>query len=258
MADQHFLMRWLGRYSPGVRLAVERGVASGVVSEYAYRNVPAGKGPVGRAIDRRFLSLQPWRDLREQASVTKGLVRLVVAERRSQGLPTTVLDVAAGSAPYLRELVSEIGDGSLSIHCFDRNAFAVSLGRQQAALESLSNIQFAVGDVLDSSSYLVPLNPDLLLAIGLFAHLRSDAEVRTVIQLAYESVAPGGYFVATCTRSPASRLSGWATRALGANTVFRPRAAISAWLVEAGFTDVSRRFVETAQSAVVGQKAPAG
>src|SRR6266446_1304355 len=97
------LIRLLGRYSEGLRLAVEHGPTSGVVFEYACRNTPHGSGTIGRLIDSTFLHLSTWDGIRQRVGTSKELVTEIVKLRRAAGLQTVILDVASGTGRYLRE-----------------------------------------------------------------------------------------------------------------------------------------------------------
>ncbi|HVO26248.1 MAG TPA: class I SAM-dependent methyltransferase family protein, partial [Candidatus Margulisiibacteriota bacterium] len=79
------VIRLLGRYSAGLRLAAEYGPSSGVVHEYALQNTPQGSGVLGRWIDRTFLGLRTWDNVRQRIQTTKGLLAELVAQRRAGG-----------------------------------------------------------------------------------------------------------------------------------------------------------------------------
>jgi 2-polyprenyl-3-methyl-5-hydroxy-6-metoxy-1,4-benzoquinol methylase len=241
---------FLARYSEGLRLAVQHGPRSGRVCEYACHNEPQGNGMLGRLIDQAFLRSKAWDGLRQRVGTTKTLVAEVVGNRRAARQSTMILDIAAGTARYLREFAREQGGDDLIIAAHDRDPREVVLGRELVAAEGLSNFTFAVGDATDQSSYLTSQEPDVILAVGLFVHLQDDAAVRTVIQLSFAHLNPGGCFI--CTTLTGSRV-----RELGAfvaRPALRSAEAIAAWLRETGFVRIDQRFSEPRGVAVIGWK----
>ena len=253
MVTSAFVLRLLGKYSTGIRLAVEHGAGSASLYEYAYRNIPEGKGQLGRWIDRAFLDLGAWRAFRRQVGVTQEMVRQMVVNRRAGGLSTVVLDVSSGPAPYLRELVRQMGDAAPTVYCYDRNPHNVAMGRRLAQSESLTTIHFAVADPLDVASYLIPVHPNVILATGLFARL-DDECVRAVTALAFQSVAPGGYFLATMLAEPYPQPGYLGTLTFGARPVVRSTTLVMKWFAEAGFVEVTDAVGESTSVAVVGRK----
>src|SRR5262249_5526078 len=151
-----------------------------------------GNGVLGRLIDRTFLQLSTWESIRQRIHTTKDLVSEAVAERRAAGKTTMILDVASGTARYLRELAREAGGDDLEIACHDRDPRQVMYGRQIASTEALPRFTFAVGDATDEASYLTSRDPDVMLAVGLFQYLHRDAAVRRVLELSYKHLTPGG------------------------------------------------------------------
>ena len=236
------IVRFLGRYSEGLRLASEHGAASGVVAEYAYRNQPHGSGALGRWIDRSFLSSRAWDDVRQRVEKTKAAVAELVVQRRARRLPTIILDVASGSARYLRELVQEQGGEDVIVVCRDRDTNQVMHGRQLIAAEGLARFTFSVGDATDESSYLANRDPDIVLAIDLFPQLSHDDAVRTVVRLAFEHLSVGGCFVCTTVVRPYTGLGPWQANVPGSRLTVRSADTIADWLQAAGF-EIGRAHV---------------
>jgi len=132
MPVTHNVMRLLARYSEGWRLAVEYGPTSGVVFEYAYQNRPQGNGALGRWIDRTFLRLSTWDSIRQRVQATKSVVADLVARRRAAGQSTLILDVASGTARYLRELYLRYGDWLLALAAYNAGEKKVSAAIERA------------------------------------------------------------------------------------------------------------------------------
>jgi hypothetical protein len=241
---------FLARYSEGLRLAVQHGPRSGRVCEYACHNEPQGNGVLGRLIDQAFLRSRPWDGLRQRVGTTKVLVAEIVGSRRAAQQSTVILDIAAGTARYLREFAREHGGDDLIIAAHDRDPREVVLGRELVAAEGLSNFTFAVGDATDQSSYLTSRDPDIILAVSLFTSLQQDAAVRTVMQLSFTHLCPGGCFI--CTTLTRSRLR--EPGAFGARPALRSPETVAAWLRETGFVRIDQRFSEPQGFAVIGWK----
>jgi SAM-dependent methyltransferase len=244
------IARFLARYSEGLRLTVQHGPRSGRVCEYVCNNEPQGNGVLGRLIDQAFLRSRALDGLRQRVGTIKAMVAEVVRVRRAAQQSTMILDIAAGTARYLREFAREQGGDDLIIAAHDRDPREVVLGRELVATEGLSNFTFAVGDATDESSYLTSRDPDIILAVGLFACLQPDAAVRTVMRLSFTYLNPGGCFICTTLNGSHTRAPG----ALGARPALRSPETIVAWLREAGFVRIDQRFSEPQGFAVIGWK----
>lgn len=238
------VIRLLARYSEGCRLAAEHGPTSGVVFEYACQNTPHGSGTVGRWIDRTFLHLAAWDNLRHRAEVTKQIVEELVAQRRVAGRGTAILDIASGTARYLREIAREQAGAELYIACRDRDPRQVMHGRELSRGEGLANVRFSVGDATDQASYLTDRDADLVVATGLFPHLQRDEAVRMVMRLTFEHLTPGGHFVCTTICDPEAQLYPWET-GFWNDPAVRPASTIASWLRATGFVDVDERVSST-------------
>ena len=248
------VIRLLGRYSAGLRLAAEYGPSSGVVHEYALQNTPQGSGVLGRWIDRTFLGLRTWDNVRQRIQTTKGLLAELVAQRRAGGRSTVILDVASGTARYLRELAHTHGGEDLVIVCHDRDPRQVMHGRKLAANEGLQHITFSVGDATDEASYLTSQDPDIVLAIGLFPYLQRDDAVREVLRLAYRHLTPGGCFVCSTLAKPSAWSANWDGNVFAPRPAIRSPERIAEWLRSSGFALIDQRFSQPHGFALIGWK----
>lgn len=248
------VIRLLARYSAGLRLAAEHGPSSGVVHEYAYENTPQGDGLLGLWIDRRFLGLSTWDNIRQRIQTTRELLAALLEHRRSARLTTVILDVAAGTARYLRELAREHSGEDLVIVCHDRDPRQVMHGRKLAADEGLKRITFSVGDATDESSYLTSRDPDIGLAIGLFPYLHSDDAVRTVMRLNYSRLSHGGCFVCSTLTKPRVGMADWDGNPFAPRPAIRSPEQIAEWMRSSGFTHIDQTFSQPDAVAVLGWK----
>lgn len=248
------MVHLLKNCSDGLRLAAEHGPTSGVMLEYVCRNAPSGRGVVGRFIDGRFLRLANWQHARERIRATREIVAEIVAARHAANHNTLILDVASGTAPYLRALVREDRGQDLTVVCHDRDPRQVMLGRELAAAERLPRFTFSVGDATDQSSYLMSRDPDVLLAIHLFPYLSRDSEVRTVLKLAFEHLSAGGVMVCTTLAHPLPGSPYWVADAFGRPPTVRAPALVRGWLEEAGFRDIDERASQPGEAALIASK----
>lgn len=250
------VLRVLARYSEGLRLTMRHGAASGIVLEYAYENEPRGRGPIGRWIDRTFLDTSRCHAMRQRVDLIRGLVADLVARLQLRKQPVVVLDVAAGTARYLRELAREARGGTLKIRCVDRDPREVMLGRQLVNREGLRDFTFEVGDATDDASYLMSEDPDLVLAIDLFPYLHEDAAVRRVLHHAFRHLAGAGLFV--CTGAAASRTAPpadpWGANGFRLAPLRRPPALLRHWLRGAGFAEPSEVPLGADDLALIAEK----
>ncbi len=251
------VIRLLARYSEGFRLAAEHGPRSGMVFEYAFQNTPQGSGAVGRWIDRAFLQLRTWDSIRTRIHTTKDVLREIIAQRRARACRTGILDVASGTARYLRELAREAGGEDLSIACHDRDPRQVMHGRELVAAEQLPRFTFSVGDAADESSYLACHEPNVALAVGLFPYLYRDDAARRVIQLVYQHLSADGCFLCTTLVTPYARLPHWEADPFAERPAVRSPGTITEWLRQAGFGRVEQRFSQPDGVALLAWKSGA-
>ncbi len=251
------LTRLLGRYSEGFRLIAEHGVTSGAVQEYAYRNQAQGRGVLGKVIDRMFLQVEAWDALRQHIQATRKIVEELLQRRESLGLTTTVLDIASGTAPYLREIARGRHDRGLTIVCHDRDPRKVTLGRELIRAEGLKCITFSVGDATDPSSYLTSRDPDVILAINLFPWFEREEAIRKTLQLAHRSLAAGGCLVCSTLTRDRPHLRRWQTGEFGKPPVLRNVEKMSEWLTTTGFGKIEVRPAFPDGAALLAWKQPA-
>ncbi len=248
------LVRLLGRYSEGFRLTAEHGARSVAVCEYAYRNLPQGSSAIGRLIDRQFLQMSAWDAMRQRWQSTREIVLGLISQRRGRGLPTMLLDIASGTAPYLREIVRQHGGEDLAVACHDRDPRQVMHGRDLLVSEGLHGISFSVGDATDHSSYLTNRDPDIILAIDLFPWLAGDDEVRKTMQLSFDHLSKGGAFVCTTITKVMAGPVQWEGVGARFNPALRSPDKIYDCLRHAGFIRIDQRFSQPFGFALVGWK----
>jgi len=92
--------------SLGLQLGRATGFDSGSTLDYVYRNVPQGRGPLGRAIDARYLGAIGWRGIRQRKLHVEELLVQALQHVHAQRLPLRVMDIAAGHGRYVLDAVA--------------------------------------------------------------------------------------------------------------------------------------------------------
>ena len=255
MAVSHAIVRLLARVSEGWGVVAQHGAASAQMLEYACRNHPAGRGVIGRLCDRALLRADECRASRRRVDAVRAILVELVTQRRAARTPTLILDVAAGSARYLRELAAAHGGPDLTIVCCDRDPRPVEYGRALATTEGVQGVSFWVGDATDVSSYLTSHDPDIIVAVDIFPHLEHDDAVRTVLRLAFDRLSPGGTLV--CSTQTGRRPVWWASNRSVSRVgpIDRPTDLIATWLRATGFAQVDECRCDSTDQLLVARKA---
>src|SRR5215212_6187341 len=76
-----------GMLADGVALGHRTGFDSGSNLDYVYRNVPSGRGSVGRLIDQSYLDSIGWPGIRQRKLHPEELLRLAMQRLRDKGAP---------------------------------------------------------------------------------------------------------------------------------------------------------------------------
>jgi len=185
--------------SHGLHVGHTQGFDSGAFMEHVYGNRPAGRTPLGRAVDRRLLgaptcvAFREIRDLAEQA--------VLDAVDAHPGAPL-VADLAAGPAPYLLEAIAQRPAARALVCDVDPDA----LVRARAAAEALGvadRAGFALADAFsrEALSGLDP-RPDVVLELGLYGMYHDDSLIERHFADLAELVAPGQIVFNVQTSNP--------------------------------------------------------
>ncbi|KPY94834.1 hypothetical protein ALP50_00139 [Pseudomonas syringae pv. spinaceae] len=192
-------MRLGSKLSTGVKLGFDTGFDSGSTLDYVYRNRPAGKGALGRMIDKNYLQSIGWRGIRQRKLHAEELLRLAMAHLRNQGKPVRIVDIAAGHGRYILESlrgVEPLPESILLRDYSDINVRDGSLLIEQKDLEDIA--RFVKGDAFDRND-LATLDPRPTLAVvsGLYELFSSNQMVGDSLAGLAAAVEPGGYLVYT-------------------------------------------------------------
>ncbi|MBI4243304.1 MAG: class I SAM-dependent methyltransferase family protein [Planctomycetes bacterium] len=156
------------------------GAESGANFEHMYDNRPNGKFIIGRIIDKALLDLPSVKATRGRKEDIKRVLWNEIHNNKLMNKKTYVLDLASGGARYLRELVEEHRSGDVESICIDKDKKCVTLGKNLAAREQLSNIRFFRGDIfhlahLKKISSQILWKPNVVIASGLFIYFNNEA-----------------------------------------------------------------------------------
>jgi alpha-beta hydrolase superfamily lysophospholipase/SAM-dependent methyltransferase len=168
-----------GRLSRGVALGHEAGFDSGSMLDYVYRNVPQGRGILGRALDRAYLNSIGWRGIRRRKQHLEELIAAAADGLRAARLPLRIVDIAAGHGRYALDAIAQNGLAPDSVLLRDFSERNVAAGRDLIAERRLEGIvRFKQGDAFDPDS-LAALSPKPTLAIvsGLYELFPDNAMI---------------------------------------------------------------------------------
>lgn len=192
------LLRCGGRLSGGLALGYRRGFDSGPMLDYVYRNQAEGTLLLGRAIDRLYLNQIGWRSIRARRTLLVETLLRLITVRREAGLPTHIVDIAAGPGRYLLEMIAAHDRGDLSAHCRDLDPAGQQQGRTLARDLGLQRVTFVRGDATagDELATLTP-QPQILIASGIYEILTDDAAIQRSMCGVQALLPAGGSFVFT-------------------------------------------------------------
>lgn len=235
--------RGVGRLSEGIRVGLRFGFSSGEMLDYVYENRARGTTAVGRLIDRVYLDSPGWRGIRERRSNLVRTLTAITLTRRAQGLPTHLVDVAAGPGRYLLDLAESVGGSDLTIECRDADTDALALGRTLAASRGLHNVRYVHHDALDAVALeAIRPRPDVVVVAGLYEILTDDDAVRGSLRGVAGLSPPGGLLVLTGQpRHPQLEvIARLLTHRDGTPWRMRLRSAVTVedWCRETGFVDI--------------------
>ena len=195
------LMRWamstVGRLSDGMRLGWQTGFDSGLTLDYVYEDRPRGKTPIGRLIDRAFLSSVGWRGIRQRrANLERTLCAAVSRVRANQRTPH-VLDIAAGPGRYVLEALQTLPE-PVTAELRDSREENLAAGRRLSNQLGVRGVTFTRGDAFDPRAIATTVRrPNVAIVSGLYELFPDNQRVLTSLRGLAEAVEPGGYLIYT-------------------------------------------------------------
>ena len=194
-------MKWamstVGCLSEGMRLGWRTGFDSGLTLDYVYEDRPRGITPLGRLIDRAFLSSVGWQGIRQRRfNLERTLHTAVARVQHSQRTPH-VLDVAAGPGRYVIEALRTL-PAPVTAELRDSREENLAAGRRLTNQLGVSGVTFARGDAFDPRSIAnTTRRPNVAIVSGLYELFPDNARVLTSLRGLADAVEPGGYLIYT-------------------------------------------------------------
>jgi hypothetical protein len=229
--------------SQGLEIGHREGFDSSAFMAYVYANRPAGRTPVGRALDRRLLSrrtCEAFRDIRglAAAAVTDAIDAALVAGV----VEPLIVDVAAGPAPYLLDVLAVRPTVRAVLRDIDPQAVRAA-AREVRQRDLGTRVVCAVADAFDVAALAaVHPRPDIVLELGLYGIYHDDARVADHLRGLGDQVRPSQIVCNVQARNPEIEYIArvWRNHA-GEPCVWRlrPASAIVAWMAAAGYAPAS-------------------
>lgn len=246
---QRALMRFGARFSEGLRLGVETGFDSGTSLDYVYRNTPSGTNAFGVFIDRvGYHHAIGWKGIRQRKAHMEELLKEALRRAVADGLPATVLDVAAGHGRYVLDALRDAPVQPEDVLLRDFSERNVEAGRRLVRERGLDHlVRFERGDAFDKEG-LSALAPQRSIGIvsGLFELFPDNEPVRTALEGLAGALLPGGYLLVT--NQAAHPQQEYIARVLQSHIEGRPwvmrcrsQEEMNQLLAAAGFVPVLRR-----------------
>jgi hypothetical protein len=192
-------LRTVGRTSDCVRLGFERGFDSGEMMDAIYADRPSGRWLIGSLVDRVYLDQPGCRGLRGRKTLLLSTLERLIEEQRAAGRPPAIVDVAAGPATYLVELLGRDHGKDLTVLARDRDEHALDRGRRLTDGANLGGrIRYDWRDALDEDA-LVRLTPrpSVVIASGFYELLLDESVVARSMAIARRMLASGDPLVFT-------------------------------------------------------------
>lgn len=198
----YVLARWglktVGRLSEGIRLGWRTGFDSGLTLDYVYENRPRGVTPIGRLIDRAYLSSVGWRGIRQRRIHLERMLRDALGRVYADGREIHLLDIAAGPGRYVLETIRTSSQPMTALLC-DASVDNIAAGRRLAAAMGLNgNITFAQGDAFDRAAISrIRPRPTVAIVSGLYELVPENAPVLVSLRALADVIEPDGYLIYT-------------------------------------------------------------
>jgi alpha-beta hydrolase superfamily lysophospholipase/SAM-dependent methyltransferase len=193
-----WLMKGPGRLSRGIRLGWKHGFDSGVMLDYIYENWAQGATPLGRLIDRLYLSAIGWRGIRVRRRLLEEALRSTIAQTHAAGNPVRLLDIASGPGRYLLETIHKLNTFPVAAVLRDykqENLDAAACLRDRLGL---TNVQLEIGDAFDRAALAaVKPRPTIAIVSGLYELFPGNEPVLNSLRGLADAIEPGGHLLYT-------------------------------------------------------------
>lgn len=192
-------LRFGARFSRGLRLGIDTGFDSGSTLDYVYRNQPEGAPPLGKLIDRRYLSAIGWRGIRQRKLNIEDLLSLAMSQLREANQPVRIVDIAAGHGRYILDAIARSPERPDAVLLRDYSEINVREGQALINAKGLSDVAtFVQADAFDQTDLaaLAP-RPTLAVVSGLYELFADNAMVSGSLAGLADAMDPGALLIYT-------------------------------------------------------------
>jgi SAM-dependent methyltransferase len=191
-------MRTFGRLSRGIQLGWRVGFDSGVTLDYVYENRPQGITPLGRMIDRGYLSSIGWRGIRQRRLHLERALRETIERTHAAQLPVRLLDIASGPGRYVLETIHRLANIPITAVLRDYKQENLDAARRLVGELGLKTVTIVQGDAFDGAALAaVRPRPTIAIVSGLYELFPDNEPVRRSLRGLAEAVEPGGHLIYT-------------------------------------------------------------
>ncbi len=194
------VLRFGATLSDGLRVGHATGFDSGSMLDYVYRNVAAGRTPLGRLFDRTYLDSIGWRGIRQRKLDVEELLRDAISRLRAKGRPVHIVDIAAGHGRYVLDALAAGTVRPDSILLRDYRDGNVRDGTALIAQRNLGDVaRFVNADAFDRAGIeAIEPRPTIGVVSGLYELFADNGLVGQSLAGLGGAIAPGGFLVYTC------------------------------------------------------------
>lgn len=193
---QRLFLKSIGRMSGGIRIGWRCGFDSGESLDYVYRNKAAGFSPLGKLIDRVYLSSPGWSGIRVRKVHVQCLIRSAVERVKATAQPVQLLDIACGVGRYVLEVLKEVPHVSAQLR--DWTPANLEAARKLAEQLQISGIEFTQGDAFDRDALLaIRPRPNVAIVSGLYELFPDNQLVFRSLQGLAGALEDDGYLIYT-------------------------------------------------------------
>jgi alpha-beta hydrolase superfamily lysophospholipase/SAM-dependent methyltransferase len=197
-AVQKIVLGTICRLSDGFRLGWKTGFDSGESLDYVYRNQPRGFTPLGKMIDWLYLNSPGWTGVRVRKAQLQQTLRETIGKVSGSAGPARIVDIAAGGARYLLEVMQEMSGRDVTAVLRDRSPAALDVARRTAGEMKLSNVSFADGDAFDFQSLAtMEPRPNIAIVSGLYELFGDNEMIMNSLRGLAEALRPNGFLIYT-------------------------------------------------------------
>jgi alpha-beta hydrolase superfamily lysophospholipase len=197
-AAQRIFLKTIPKLSDGIRLGWRSGFDSGQSLDHVYQNQARGLTPLGKIIDRIYLSAVGWRGVCIRKAELERLLLKTIERSRAPGRPVHVVDIASGPGRYVLDVAKQFPAGAVSAVLRDHNAAARAEGERLAQAMGLNCVTYEDGNAFDFAalSRLSP-RPDIAIVSGLYELFPDNGTVMTSLRGLAGSLQDEGYLIYT-------------------------------------------------------------